>query len=493
MLDGILDQIPAHEIAAMTYDWETWARPAQLVPKAPWRSYGFLTGRGWGKTAAAVSFAIKEAAAGRANRIALVGQSEQKTIEILVEGETGLLALTPPWLGARWESSSNRVVFGNGACAYVYTAAEPSGLRGPQHHLAIATELASWPTGTRAEAFSNLILGLRLGYGKLLWDTTPRRRNPLVRELLDRSKADPTRHVVVRGGTLENALNLSPDVVAEWYAQWGGTSRGAEELDGTYFDDAEGALFRQAWIDKARRGMPEKLKRRVICVDPAITDNPKYSDATGIVDMGLGVDGQIYALANHTGVHRAEVWPGMVLDAYVRGACDVLCVETNRGGNAWAELLRVACKDRGLTLIQIGPTEKPGNRPGVVYYRPENSKGTKAARASGAAALVERGRVSFVAGQLGDLEDRLCSFDGTEKGPDDCVDAFVFGCKELAGLSHDAPRDRSGDVATLATMNSALQSGVPSPMHASIERSRRQSGSWSGMPGRGGWDGGGSI
>ena len=440
VLGGILDRLPVHELAALTYDWEhLWGAPKQVVPYGPWRSHGKLTGRGWGKTRSNVSFAIREIAAGRAQRVGLVAQSEAKTIEIFVTGETGFLELTPPWLGVVWESSSNRLVFGNGATATVYTSQEPDGLRGPQHHLAIASELASWPASTRMAAHDNLLLGLRLGYGKLLWDSTPKRRNPLIRERLALASKLPDRHIVVRGSTRENALNLSPDVVAEWEEQWGGTARGAEELDGTYFDDAENALFRQAWFDATRRGLPSKLARRIISLDPAITDNPKYSDSTGILDMGLGVDGQVYALANLSGVHRAETWPGMVVEAYVRGGCDLILVETNRGGTAWAALLRVACRERGLTLVELGPLEVPGSRSGVVYMRAHNSKGSKAARASGAASLCERGRVSFVVGALGDLEDRLCNFDGQEGRPDDAVDAFVHGCHELAALGHDKP------------------------------------------------------
>lgn len=434
VLDAVLAEVPPHELAAVAHDWRTFARPAQIIEPGDWRSWGFLTGRGWGKTASVVSFLLAEVAAERVHRIALVGQSEQKTIEILVEGETGILSLCPPWLGAEWQSSSNRVLFGNGAVATVYTPQEPTGLRGPQHDLAIATEVASWPAATRAEAFSNLLLGLRLGRGQLLWDSTPKRRNPLIRDLLERSKKSPTKHIVVSGSTHENAINLSPDVVAEWTEAWGGTARGAEELDGRFFDDAEDALFKAAWIERARRTWPEKLTRRIISIDPAITANAKYSDATGIVDMGLGVDRQIYALRNLTGVHRPEVWPGMVIDAYVVGGCDVILIETNRGGSAWVALLRGAASARGLTLVELGPLEVPGNRPGVVYVRAFNSRGAKAVRASGAAALVERGRVSFVAGDLGDLEDRLCAFDGSDGAIDDSVDAFVAGCHELGGL-----------------------------------------------------------
>lgn len=440
VLDAILDEVPVHELAAVVHDFAgTWARPKQIIPPGDFRSFGCCTGRGWGKTLAVVAFAIDEVAAGRAQRLALVGQGEAKTIEILVTGETGILNLTPPWIGAEWESSSNRVLFGNGAIATVYTAQEPGGLRGPQHDLAIATEIAAWPAATREEAMQNLRLGLRLGRGQLLWDSTPRRRNPLIRERLALAAKDPARHIVITGSTRENAINLSPSAVAEWEEQWGGTARGDEELDGRFFDDEDGAMFKQAWIDRARRGMPDVLTRRVIAIDPAITDNPKYSDATGIMDMGLGVDGQVYVLQNLSGIHRAETWPGLVIDTYTRGGCDLVLVETNRAGTAWSALLRVAARERGLTLVELGPDEVPGRRPGVVYMRGRNVKGSKAARASGAAALCELGRVSFVVGKLGDLEDRLCTFDGTEKGPDDAIDAFVHGCHELASLGHDAP------------------------------------------------------
>ncbi len=443
-LDLLLDSFSTIELAAANYDYSLWARPDQFIAEGDWRSKSIVAGRGWGKDWACGMFVISEIVAGRARRIALVGQSEQKTIEILVTGETGLLALCPPWLKAEYEISSNLIRFSNGAIATIYTAAEPIGLRGPQHDLAVATEIAAWHASTREEAMSNMLLGLRLGRGQLLANSTPRRRNPLIRERLALSAKDPTKHEVIFGRTEDNEINLAPGVVAEWREQWGGTAKGAEELDGRYFDDVEDALFKQAWIDKTRRKMPEKLSRRIIVIDPAITDNPRYSDATGIMDMGLGVDGQVYAIANHSGVHRVEAWPGMVVDMYVRGDCDLILVETNRGGTAWSALLRTATRDRGLVLQELGPLEVPGRRPGVVNMRAINAKRSKTVRASGAAALLEKGRVSLIEGELGDLEDRLCSFDGSEKGPDDAVDTFVHGCHELAGLAHDAPDLRAG-------------------------------------------------
>jgi phage terminase large subunit-like protein len=277
---------------------------------------------------------------------------------------------------------------------------------------------------------------------------------------------------VVTGTTRENEINLSPDFVSELEATFGGTQRGAEELEGTFFDDLEDAMFRSEWIEKSRRSWPEKFKRRVISVDPAITSDPRSSDATGIVDAGLGVDDQIYALRNLTGVHRAETWPGMVIDAYVSGQCDVILCETNRGGNAWSALLRGAAHARGLQLLELGPREEPGHRSGTVYLRCYTSRGQKAVRASAAAALVERGRVSFVHGQLGDLEDRLCNFTGEEGQIDDCVDAFVAACHELAGLAVEKPR--YDDFRAVVEMNRRLRSDNPRYQTSKISHSLRK-------------------
>jgi phage terminase large subunit-like protein len=474
ILDSVLNQIPNHELAAANYDWGLWARPKQYIDyRGEWRSHGFLTGRGFGKTMANVSHAIEEISAGRAMRVALVGQNETKAIEILVTGETGLLALTPPWLGAEFQPSLNRVVFGNGAIATIYTPESPDGLRGPQHHLAIATEVASWPAAGRMDAMSNLNLGLRLGYGRLLWDGTPKKRNPLVRQLLQKSKVNPAKHIVVFGSTKENEINLSPDVVAEWFETMGGTRQGEEELLGKFFDDEEDALFRSEWIEKSRRKWPEKFTRRIISVDPAITADPRSSDATGIVHLGLGVDKQIYALANQTGVHRPEVWPGQVIDSYVATKCELILVETNRGGNAWAALLRGAAHARGLTLIELGPKEQPGHRDGTVYMRAYTARGQKSVRAASAASLVERGRVSFVVGQLEDLEDRLCSFTGEDGAIDDCVDAFVAGCLELAGLGAEKYDPRG---AFSAAIKATAQFSGSGPVGIDVSRHGRGGG-----------------
>ena len=82
----------------------------------------------------------------RSAAIALVGANRDEARAVMVEGRAGLLAVA----GAgerdrmRWEPSRRRLVFASGAEAFLYSAANPESLRGPEHHIAWCDELAKW-------------------------------------------------------------------------------------------------------------------------------------------------------------------------------------------------------------------------------------------------------------------------------------------------------------------------------------------------------------
>ena len=103
--------------------------------------------------------------------------------EVLVLGQSGLVTLSPPWCKASYEKG--RVIMPNGAQAFIYTPVCPKDIFGPEHHLAWATELHAWPHSTMELAWSNLRMGVRLGYGRIVWDTNPAKRNPIITELID--------------------------------------------------------------------------------------------------------------------------------------------------------------------------------------------------------------------------------------------------------------------------------------------------------------------
>jgi predicted phage terminase large subunit-like protein len=449
------------ELSALACRWEAWARPKQIPPPA-WRSWGNLTSRGWGKTETLLRIITSEIQAGRSRTLIMSAQNLTKTEAVQVEG---LLRVAPPWFRPVYHSSDFYLEWPNGARAFAYTPEVPDAIRSENADLAWLSELGHWPKATREEAYSNFVFATRVRGARTLWDATPKKAHPILKRMLERAEAHPTKHFVVRGAIFENP-HLDRAALQDMLDEYGGTQKGKEELYGEMLGD-EDAIFRQAWFDAARRGVPDRLSRRIIAIDPAITSDQRHSDSTGVVEMGLGTDGQIYVLANLSGKHRAEEWAATVIDAYVKREMDLLWVETNRGGDSHAGLLRVIARNRGLELREMAKGEMPTRRQGIVNFRGVNTKRQKVVRAEGAAALCERGRVTFVRG-LDDLEEQLCAFDGTDGKSDDAIDAFVHGCHELAGLSHDAvnptvafkgiealaaavtrPRPTTGNIATL--------------------------------------------
>lgn len=115
------------------WHWRIEAREKQLSPEGDWSIWLLLAGRGFGKTRAGSEWVREVAMADPAARIALVGSSLGDVRAVMVEGESGVLSVTPPNERPRFESSLHRLTFPNGAQAMLYSAGEPDSLRGPQH------------------------------------------------------------------------------------------------------------------------------------------------------------------------------------------------------------------------------------------------------------------------------------------------------------------------------------------------------------------------
>ena len=71
-------------------------------------------------------------------RIALVAPTAADARDVMVEGESGILAISPDWDRPHYEPSKRRLTWPNGAMATTYSADEPERLRGPQHDAACA-------------------------------------------------------------------------------------------------------------------------------------------------------------------------------------------------------------------------------------------------------------------------------------------------------------------------------------------------------------------
>jgi phage terminase large subunit-like protein len=121
---------------------------------------------------AGAEFVRTEVEAGRARRVALVTATAADGRDVVVEGESGLLAISSPWCRPIYEPSKRRLTWPNNAVATLYSAEEADRLRGPQHDLAWADELAAWADPS---AWDQLMFGLRLGrHPRCVATTTPR-------------------------------------------------------------------------------------------------------------------------------------------------------------------------------------------------------------------------------------------------------------------------------------------------------------------------------
>ena len=126
--------------------FEFWALPHQLPPDGDWTTWVVLGGRGAGKTRAGAEWVRSMVeggtpeAAGRARRVALVGETYDQALAVMVKGESGLIACSPPDRVPRWVAGERMLVWPNGAEARVYSAHDPEALRGPQFDLAWSDE-----------------------------------------------------------------------------------------------------------------------------------------------------------------------------------------------------------------------------------------------------------------------------------------------------------------------------------------------------------------
>ncbi len=144
---SFLDELGEDEILALPFLFDFWAMPHQLPPAGDWRSWVIMGGRGAGKTRAGAEWvrACVEGSRpldpGRCHRIALVGETLDQVREVMVFGESGILACSPPDRRPEWHATRRMLIWPNGATAQAFSAHEPESLRGPQFDGAWVDEL----------------------------------------------------------------------------------------------------------------------------------------------------------------------------------------------------------------------------------------------------------------------------------------------------------------------------------------------------------------
>ena len=301
------EELSAEEARAVWHDWSLWARPSQLPPATDWRVWLILAGRGFGKTRSGAEWVRAQVEQGRAGRIALVGATAADVRDTMIEGESGLLKVFHDEHRPRYEPSKRRVTFHNGAIATTYSADEPDRLRGPNHDLAWADEIAAW---RYPEAWAQLMFGLRIGDRPRVVATTTPKPTRLIRDLVERHDV-----AVTRGSTYDNAANLSAEFLNEMRQQYEGTRLGRQELNAEILLDADGALWTRDMLDATRTTTVPDLQRVVVAVDPAVTANAD-SDETGIVVAGIDSRGRGYVLEDRSLKASPSEWAASAVTGY---------------------------------------------------------------------------------------------------------------------------------------------------------------------------------
>jgi phage terminase large subunit-like protein len=386
--------------------WREVARDSQLPPEGAWAYWLILAGRGFGKTRAGAELVIEWARDPSNRRIAIVGATAADVRDVMIEGESGIMACSPDDFLPVYEPSKRRLTWPNGVQATTFSAEKPGRLRGPQFHKAWADEPCVWEY---VDAWDMLQFGLRLGANPQCVATSTPKQVPLLKLI----KALDGIHIT-RGTTYENRANLAEKFFNEIVKKYEGTRLGRQELEGEELEDVQGALWSRRWIDQARLMVyPTNLVKIVIGVDPSVADpekrkNPnKDPNACGIVVAAVGDDARGYVLNDLSGVYSPNDWAKIAVGAYSYYKANGIVAEVNQGGQMVED-----------TIKGVGP---------MVPVEQVSASLKKRARAEPLSMLYEQGRVSHV-GRWDLLEDEMCGWDAedpTQPSPNR-VDALVW-------------------------------------------------------------------
>ncbi len=414
-----LRKLSTSELERLRYEWQFWARPSQIAPQpfaAGEKTYWLLqAGRGFGKTRVGAE-QVREWARSF-QYINLIGATLDDARDIMIEGESGILAVCPNHERPRYVG--RKLLWPNGALSLIFTADEPERLRGKQHEKLWADELGAW---RYAEAWDQAQFGLRLGHSPQAIVTTTPRPVKTVRELL----ADPD-CIVTHGTTYENAPNLAPPFLRKIVRRYEGTRLGRQELNAELLNDNPRALWNRDMIDRLRVETAPVLSRVVIGLDPNVKNRDRtvlaktYDtlDEAGIVVAGTAMIGDrahFYVLGDYSIDEGPNVWGGRSVQAYREHRADRIIGEVNNGGDMVEATIRAVDQN--------------------VSYKSVTASRGKAVRAEPISALYEQGRVHHV-GSFARLEDEMCDFDPviamlpTTKSPNR-MDALVWALTELS-------------------------------------------------------------
>lgn len=177
-------------------------------------------------------------------------------------------------------------------------------------------------------------------------------------------------------------------------------------------DEAPGALWKRANIEKYRVDKSPQLKRIVVAIDPSGSDKTTSAEA-GVLVAGIDKNGDGYILEDLSGIYSPNAWAHRAISAYYEWDADRIVAERNYGGDMVETVIR--------------------NMSPEVSYKDVTASRGKYLRAEPIAAFYERGKVHHV-GRYNKLEDEMCLWLPGDKSPNR-VDALVWALTDLMAQS----------------------------------------------------------
>ena len=415
--EAVLDALAPADMARLRYDWSYHARPKQLAPDGDWTTWLVLAGRGWGKTRALTEWCRERIEVDGCRFGAFVAPTAADVRDVLVEGPSGILAVSRPSFRPEYEPSKRKLTWPNGAEVHLYSADEPDRLRGPQHEFAGCDEIAAWRYPI---AWDMLMFGLRMGARPRVMATTTPRPVALLKDLLRDGTC-----IVTRGTTYENMANLAEAFVRRVIHKYEGTRLGRQELLAEILDEVPGALWTLGLIDRLRvpSVRTDWLARVVVAVDPPATSPKTEQDRQeeerdGPAECGIVVCGRGgpdphephgYVLEDASRHATPLQWASIAIALYHHHQADCIVAEANQGGEMVEH-----------TIHSVDTT---------VPVKLVHATRGKLTRAEPIASLTEKGRIHHV-GVFPKLEDQQSTWVPGNKSPDR-MDAMVWGMTEL--------------------------------------------------------------
>lgn len=422
------------DLQRIKYDWPVWAREEQLAPPGDWQFWSYIGGRGAGKTRTGAE-TVRSFVDDGYKRIALVAPTHDDFDKVMVRGESGILACSPPWDVPEYNESKKTLIWSNGAKAFGYSAEKPERLRGPQHDAGWCDELAAWHPKRRQDTWDMFLFGLRLGGAPRCVVTTTPLPVDVIKMLMKSALENEPGYVLTRSSTYANRRNLSKQFFTTVIKKYEGTRLGQQELLGELLLDIPGALWDMDMINPYRvKKLPARFKRIVVAVDPSGAHDQQKggtsarerenaasqmsNDEIGIVVAAVDYDDEYYVLHDGSILGGPDEWSQAAVDAYYDYGCDAIIAEINFGGGMVTNTIRRQDKD--------------------VRVIPVTASRGKAVRAAPVALLYEQGRVHHFGNKAkyAQLEDQLCKITASgytgAKSPDR-ADALIWALSELSG------------------------------------------------------------